>query len=189
MKLWKVMSIFAMGSFFVACSETKEEEDNTPDCSNTPKLTKSCLAGEWEMGPDVLTRMAALKDFDPQNVGASLPSDIPYNQNRYVLKFVIDASSKDKPSTPDSIYYYLYNDEYECDPCLSKGTFTLSADSTSISLNMIGELADINGAFPVGVYGDTLGHIISWPASTKPTFSLPSIVKTAEVFYRSIPIE
>jgi len=189
MKLWKVMSIFAMGSFFVACSETKEEEDNTPDCSTASKLTKSCLAGEWEMGPNVLTRMAALKDLDPQNVGVALPPDIPTDENMYVLKFVIDASSKDKPSTPDSIYYYLYNDSYSCGPCLTKGTFTISADSTSISMNLIGELADINGTFPVGIYGDSLGHILSWPASTKPTFSLPSIVKTAEVFYRSIPTE
>lgn len=189
MKLWKLMSVMAMGSLFMACSESKEEEDNTPDCTKAPKLTKSCLAGEWEMGPDVQSRIAALKDLDPQNVGAYLPPDIPNNQNRYVLKFVIDAASKDKPSTPDSMYYYLYNDDYGCDPCLTKGTFTLSADSSSISINLIGELADINGTFPVGIYGDSLGHVMSWPASTKPTFSLPSIVKTAEVFYRSIPTE
>lgn len=187
MNLWKISTALVVGTVLMSCSKEKDDDDVGIDCSAAPKLTKTCLEGTWEVSEDYEIQIAALKDLDTGNVDASSLAAQTYG-DRYVLKFHVSEASRNKPATSDSLTYLLYSGE-DCDPCTSGGSYTLSADSSSISINLSGvELNDIAGNYKTEIYGDSLGHILSWPSSTKPIFSLASTAgKTAEVFYRSIP--
>lgn len=122
---FKTLVITSLALFMFACSDG--DKDKGPDCSDAPKLSKSCLEGKWKMDATTTDR-ALFPDVVTTFDITEAPGTV------YHLEFIVAKGNKKNQTAKDSIYFVRESEVNGHDGC---GYFSISEDQTAMNIDFV----------------------------------------------------